>query len=799
MWKQRVANRTDTRNSRSRAWILPYVRTIAGVLGITLVREGFEFAFALHGRSPYSLYLPLLVYIALTSGVGPTLVASVLSLIAAWFFFVPPTFTFGYVESRDLAATILYVVTAAALIWLSRRAAATRKTLERALFTARQLAAIVESSDDAIIGTDLDGIIRSWNAGAERMYGYSANEALGNPIAMLIPPSRVREEGNMFAAVRGGRHLDHYESVRLSKTGRRLHVSLSVSPIRDASGAVVGASKIARDITEHRRAERAIAQEREWFRVTLASIADAVITTDQDGAVTYANPMAERLTGWNAGRARGRPLSEVFAIVGETSREPIENPCDQVLRGGNATGVGERVMLIGKFGREHPIEQSAGPIIDDRHRIIGVVLVFRDVSERRERERERQAAEHEREQLLQSERAARGVAERASQAKDEFVATLSHELRTPLNAILAWTHLLRRDQVDAGTLERGLTVMERNTRLQAQLISDLLDVSRIGAGKLQLELQLVELPVVIDQAIETVKASADAKQIAIESKIDPTIEPMSGDPARLQQVVWNLLANAIKFSPKGSRVDVEARRDADEVRISVVDSGDGISAGFLPYLFDRFRQADSSTTRRYGGLGLGLTIVKQLVELHGGSVSAHSAGEGRGATFTVRLPLDGSREELNLEASKQVPAPQAEAARLRGLSVIVVEDEPDARELVERLLSEAGCRVVAVGSAEDALSALERERPDVLVSDIGLPDVDGYSLIRRIRELEHDDGAKLPAIALTAFARSVDRTRALRAGFQAHLAKPVDPAELFATVSSFAEISARHLRTSGAA
>jgi CheY-like chemotaxis protein len=267
----------------------------------------------------------------------------------------------------------------------------------------------------------------------------------------------------------------------------------------------------------------------------------------------------------------------------------------------------------------------------------------------------------------------------------------------------------------------------------------------------------------------------------------------------LQQVVWNLLANAIKFSPKGSCVRLEARRDAGEVCISVSDSGVGISADFLPQLFDRFRQADASTTRRFGGLGLGLTIVKRLVELHGGSVGAYSAGEGKGATFTVRLPLDALREELNLIESKRLVAPQAEAARLEGVTVVVVEDEPDARELVERLLSEAGCRVVAVASAAEALNALGRERPDVLVSDIGLPDEDGYSLIRRVRETEHGDTAKLPAIALTAFARSEDRTRALRAGFQAHLAKPIDPAELFATVGSFADMAARKPRTQEAA
>jgi CheY-like chemotaxis protein len=335
-----------------------------------------------------------------------------------------------------------------------------------------------------------------------------------------------------------------------------------------------------------------------------------------------------------------------------------------------------------------------------------------------------------------------------------------------------------------------LSVIERNTRLQAQLLSDLLDVSRIVSGKMRLDLQLVDLVSAVVQATETVKPSADAKSIRIETELDGDIEPIVGDAVRLQQIAWNLLSNAVKFSPTGSTVRLVVDRKESHARITVSDSGAGIPAEFLPQLFDRFRQADTSMARRFGGLGLGLTIVKQLVELHGGNVSAHSEGEGRGAMFVVKLPLDVAQNGLE-RARPGGGISDLDNAQLRGLRILVVEDEPDGRELAERLLTEHGCVVVAVDSAQAALEAIAAEQPDILISDIGLPGEDGYSLIQRIRQLNRADGGALPAIALTAFARSEDRTRALLAGFQAHVAKPVDTAELLATVASLANMLKR--------
>ncbi|HEX2676111.1 MAG TPA: ATP-binding protein, partial [Polyangiales bacterium] len=549
-----------------------------------------------------------------------------------------------------------------------------------------------------------------------------------------------------------------------------------------------------RDITERKQVEHALAQQREWFRVTLASIGDAVIATDKQGRIVFMNAVAEHMTGWTSAQAEGHDCDEVFHIVNETTRKPVVNPVTRVLREGTVVGLANHTVLIARNGSELPIDDSAAPIRMPDGSTTGVVLVFHDVSERRVAEHQRQQLAREREQLLQSERAARREAERANRSKDDFVATLSHELRTPLNAILGWTQVLRAGLGDAATVERGLNVIERNTRLQAQLISDLLDVSRIVSGKLRLEVQLVELAEVVEHATETVKPSADAKNVRIESQLEPGLPAIAGDPARLQQVVWNLLSNAVKFSPADSTVHVRLERDGVNGKITVSDSGAGIRADFLPYLFDRFRQADASTTRRFGGLGLGLTIVKQLVDLHGGHVSAQSEGEGRGATFSVTLPLEASRTGLHRMRTASV-APELDD-RLHGLRVLLVEDEPDGRELVERLLSEVGCEVTAVESAQAAFATLDRERPDLLITDIGLPGEDGYSLIRRLRQHERTSGGALPAIALTAFARSEDRARALLAGFQAHVAKPVDPAELLTTVASFAGVLERSAQPS---
>ena len=393
-------------------------------------------------------------------------------------------------------------------------------------------------------------------------------------------------------------------------------------------------------------------------------------------------------------------------------------------------------------------------------------------------------SEEARRQLLEREKSAREEAQAANRAKDEFLATLSHELRTPLNAILGWVRLMSSGNLDQPTMQRALEIIERNTRLQAQLIEDLLDVSRIISGKLRLDLRPAAMSSVVEAAIESVRPTADAKHITIRFKSTASSDNVLIDHGRMQQVVWNLLSNALKFTPDGGRVTVSLEAEDSVLALRVVDSGVGINPAFLPYVFDRFRQEDAATTRAHGGLGLGLSIVRHLAELHGGRVSADSPGEGKGSTFSVHLPL----AQPSITAKEYAPAPVGsleDLPSLAGIFVLLVEDEKDARTLTTTLLERQGARVVAFATAREALASLESEVPDVLLSDIAMPEMDGYELIRRVREREEWSG--VPAAALTAFVSPTDRGRALLAGFDTHVPKPVEPAELMAVVAALSE------------
>jgi signal transduction histidine kinase/ActR/RegA family two-component response regulator len=393
----------------------------------------------------------------------------------------------------------------------------------------------------------------------------------------------------------------------------------------------------------------------------------------------------------------------------------------------------------------------------------------------------REQAQREAEDLLRREQQARADAEAANRTKDEFLATVSHELRTPLNAMLGWVHLLRSGHLDVATRDRGLDVLGRNTRTQARLIDDLLDVSRIIAGKLGIEARPIELAPVVEAALEVARPAAQSKGIALEVHLDPAAGPISGDAVRLQQVVWNLLSNAVKFTPSGGRIEVRLERAGLFAELIVRDNGQGITADFMPHVFERFVQADSSSTRAHGGLGLGLAIVRHLVELHGGGVLVHSDGPGRGSTFRVRLPLLPERYRPRpADAPVSMPA----GNDLAGLRVLVVDDEDDAREMLDTILARAGAEVTGVASAAEALEVLEGLRPHVLVSDVCMPGEDGYSLIRRIRALPAQRGGLVPAVAVTALARGEERLAALAAGFQMHAGKPIDPRELVTIVKT---------------
>jgi PAS domain S-box-containing protein len=538
--------------------------------------------------------------------------------------------------------------------------------------------------------------------------------------------------------------------------------------------------------SSRRKAEGRLRRQSEWLRVTLSSIGDAVIATDVNGSINFINPTAEAITGWTTSQAAGRPLDEVFRILRGGTREPVEGAFSIIKRGHSVGGGMDHTVLLTKDGGDVPIEVSGAPTRDSDGKIIGVIIVFHDVSERR-------AVEVEREHLLHMERAARAEVETALRLKDEFLATVSHELRTPLTAILGWSSILNQlDITDEEVRRSALQSIERNAKMQARIVDDVLDVARVITGKLHVESRPVELTPIISAAVETIRPAASAKAITLTTSLDADAGVVAGDPDRLQQIFWNLISNAIKFTPERGRVEVRLARVGEYVEVTVGDTGMGISEQFLPHVFERFRQSDSSRTRAHGGLGLGLAIVRHLVELHGGTVSAESGGEGRGSEFTVRLPRAGGAELESVRDSGSRRALEAGhaaagASDLTGLRVLVVDDEPDTLEFLRAGLSRYGAQVCAASSSADAYEAVLRWKPDLIVSDLGMPGEDGFALIEKVRALPPAQGGNTPAAALTAYVGEEDRTRAVDAGYQAHIPKPVDPATLAALVAGLAK------------
>jgi PAS domain S-box-containing protein len=534
-------------------------------------------------------------------------------------------------------------------------------------------------------------------------------------------------------------------------------------------------------------AKEALRASEERLRATFNQAAVGIVIADMDGRYLEMNRKFCEILGYAEDELRGMTLAQIThpedlertevlvrdLVAGRIDHYALEK---RYLRRGGSLMWGRATVTL--------LRDAAG----QANRFVGVI---EDISQRKQAEEALVRAAEERRMLLESERHARAGAERANRMKDEFLATLSHELRTPLSAILGWAHLLRSRTPSEAEMRKGLEIIERNARMQTQLIEDLLDMSRITSGKIRLDVQPLMPASFVEAALETVRPAAEAKGIQLQRVIDPAAGPVSGDPGRLQQVVWNLLSNAIKFTPRGGKVQVVLERVNSHAEISVADTGVGIDPAFLDHVFERFRQADPTTTRHFGGLGLGLAIVRHLIELHGGTVRAHSAGAGRGATFTVHLPV-AAVQRPEVQQPREHPraiagiAAEFKSVDLSGVRVLVVDDQLDARELVERILGECGAQVITAGDARQALTLVERERPDVLVSDIGMPEVDGFELLKRVRALGGERGGKVPAIALTAFARSEDRTRALHRGFQVHVSKPVEAAELIATVASVA-------------
>ncbi|WP_437938873.1 PAS domain-containing protein [Sorangium sp. So ce341] len=550
---------------------------------------------------------------------------------------------------------------------------------------------------------------------------------------------------------------------------------------RDEAGQPRSMIGMVTDITEKRAAADAIRESEERFRNIADNSPVMIWVTRPDASCTYLNKVWSDFTG----QAQAAGLG--FGWLDMLHPEDAERSAS-IFRAANARREPFRLdyRLRRRDGQYRWCIDAAAPRFGPSGEFLGYVGSVIDITDRKQ-------AEEERTRLLEVEQAARSEAERANRLKDEFLSTISHELRTPLTAILGWSHLLRRrSRREDEDLCKGLAVIDRNARAQAQLIEDLLDMGRITSGKLRLDVQPLDLHDVVGAAVSSVAPSAEAKGIRLERISSPAVGVTRGDPSRLQQVVWNLLSNAIKFTPEGGSVQVKVSRAGDHVEITVSDTGEGIKPEFLPHVFERFRQADASTTRRHGGLGLGLAIVKHLVELHGGAVRATSAGAGEGTTFTVELPLGVARAPAEGGADGREVDVQAsvddicELSDLSGISVLFVDDALDTRDMVRTFVEERKARVRLAGSAEEALRLLELERPDVLVSDIGMRGMDGYELIRRVRALPQERGGDVPAVALTAYAGNEDRRRALLAGFQRHLAKPIQPTELLMAIGALA-------------
>ncbi len=637
--------------------------------------------------------------------------------------------------------------------------------------------------DYAIFMLDREGYIATWNLGAELIKGYKPKEIIGKHFSIFYPEEDIQRNKpgyELEVATEVGRFED--EGWRLRKDGSRFWANVVITALRDETGILRGFGKVTRDLTDRKEAEEVLRRSEERFRLIVEVVEDyAIFMIDPKGYIESWNAGAEHIKGYRANEIIGKHFS-IFYPEEDIQRDKPGYELKVAAEVGRFEDEGWRIR---KDGSRFWANVVITAVRDKDGVLRGFGKVTRDLTDRKLAEEQRLR--------LAREQVARTEAEAANRAKDEFLATISHELRTPLNAILGWGRLLRNAQLDENGIARGLNTIERNAKLQVQLIDDLLDVSRITSGKLRLTVIPLQLPPIIEAAVDAIRPAAEAKNIRLEMMLDSNSGLVSGDPDRLQQVVWNLLSNAVKFTDKGGRVQVRLEHLNSHVEVTVSDTGKGIAPEFLPHVFDRFRQADSSITRLHGGLGLGLAIVRQLVDIHGGSVSAESPGEGQGATFSFQLPViiahNTGRFAFNTQdadtSNDQLTVGSDSSPSLEGLSVLAVEDEADARELLRAILEERKAKVTTAASAAEAYETLEWLKPDIIISDIGMPGEDGYSLIRnvRLKEAKERRGWR-PAIALTAHARVEDRMKALSAGYQAHVPKPVEPAELIAVIAS---------------
>lgn len=661
---------------------------------------------------------------------------------------------------------------------------------------------MVECVEDyAIFMLDTQGAVLSWNRGAEKIKGYAAHEIIGQHFSAFYPSEdRASDRPGMALRVAEAEGRVEDEGWRLRKDGSRFWANVVITALRDERGSLCGFGKVTRDLTSRRLADEALRQSEERLRLLVESVPDyAIYMLGPNGEVTTWNSGAQNLKGYTAAEIIGRNYALFFTEEDVRAGKPVRE-----LEIARSEGrFEEEGLRVRKSGARFLANVVLTPIRDAHGELRGFAKVTRDLSSRvaaeeitraLAREQAARAAAETTETILRKseQRLMEAVkrAEEANRIKDEFLGTVSHELRTPLSAILGWSSILRSNQTDP-VVSKAVEVIHRNAVAQSKIVDDILDVSRIIAGNLRLELKPVDLVAIANEAMEVVRPAAAVKQLELELAIEQTDALLVADPERLRQVIWNLLSNAVKFSEDGGQVVLRIEKIAGKIALSVSDTGRGIHPDFLPFVFDRFRQADGSSTRRTGGLGLGLSIVRHLVELHGGQVDAASNGLGQGATFRILLPVRAiapAKDPSQSQAGPTMHTPAVlETARrlLHGKRVLVVDDEPDARELVQTVLEKAGAIVQVASSAAEGFAMLQTLRPHVLVSDVGMPGEDGYSLIQRVRAF--DPG--IPSLALTAYTRLDDMKTAMSKGFTNHASKPIKPEDLLRVVANLAALA----------
>jgi PAS domain S-box-containing protein len=739
-----------------------YVIAVGSVVLAWLLREALSPIWGPNSL-PFIFFFPAIVLTAWYGRLRLALLSIGISAMLANYFFLEPRHTFGIGNAGEAVGIFAFVICSIAVAYgiesMHRANERVRRAVEEGRLAAdasAHLAAIVTSSSDAIVSKTLEGVVRTWNDGARRVFGYTADEMIGQPIRRLIPAEIQPEEDFILARVRAGERIEHYETVRVRKDGERLNVSLTISPIRNAAGKVIGASKIARDVTDRKLTEEALRENVERLRLATETgklgIWDWDIQTDR---ISWSDSLYE-MHGVNKDVVHS--LDNFASLVHPEDRDRVSRALDESLKSDEPYELEFRVVKpngdIGWIFTNAVVFRDS----DRPTRVVGVTLDITD----------RKRAEEERDTVLAREQELRRAAEESNRLKDEFLATMSHELRNPLNVILGYSELLlRADEFrNSPQLARMGEALRRNALAQSHLIRDLLDLSRLRSRKLTLNAETISVMTAINNAVETVRADAAAKQIEIQIEAPDGALFVEGDLLRVEQIIWNLLTNAVKFTPAGGHVLLRAVREAEDVVLSVEDTGQGIDATFLPHVFEMFRQEDASTSRAQSGMGIGLALVRQLVELHGGKVDVKSPGVGLGACFTVWLP-HSARGEMSSS-----PVLDLTPEQLGKLDVLVLDDSEDTTEMLRHLLEQTGALVTTATSGADALRIASEREFDIVLSDISMPGMDGFEFVRRLRKLPANKD--VPVLALTGFGRPEDIKRAETEGFFTHLTKPFD-------------------------